>query len=238
MAAHALEEAAGREVPDEDFAAVVGGGEHFAVRGGGQGGDVARVACEHADRGAALDVPHADCAVGRAGAGEDVGGIGVPGCDVHVGVVAYEEAVGGDVGGGPEAGGAVGRGGKEVVPEGGEADVPDGAGVGAVNYELGEGGEVPEADGGVCGRGEKVAGCSGWVGLIGCVAVGLWCGFRDVDGWRERESVDRSGVSDETARLRGVVVGRIKRRCEWFVLKRPDSDIGFCRAHCGKGIVA
>lgn len=116
------------------------------------------MACEESDCIPSLDVPHAHAAVAVARSCEDVRRIGVPGAALDVAVVADKEAQRRDGRSGPETGGAVGRGGEEVVSQGREADVPDRGGVGAIGDKVSEGIEGPESDCTVCGTGEEVAG--------------------------------------------------------------------------------
>jgi hypothetical protein len=95
---------------------------------------------------------------------------------------------------GPQTRGAVSRSRDKVVPKRPEADVPDGRGVGFVDYDVGVRVEGPEADCAVCGGGEEVAGFA--IVLGGGEGVGLLLRGGEGDCRREREGVDRPGVSD------------------------------------------
>lgn len=91
VAAHAFEESAWSEVPDEDKTLVVGGREELAVIAAGQGADSASVAGEHAHGIAGGDGPHADGMV--TASGEDVGAIGMEADVVDILVVTDEDAL-------------------------------------------------------------------------------------------------------------------------------------------------
>lgn len=228
MAAHALEDPPGGQIPEEDPAGVVGGGEDLAAGAAGQGCDARRVAGKHAHGLPVTDGPHADGAVGTRG--EDVSAIGMESDDVDALLVAGEEAEGPDVVGGPESGGFVVACGDEVVAEGAPGEVPDGAVVGFVDDDLLEEVERPEADGGVGAGGEEpaVGGGGGGVGRRGT-------------GWRKGDGVDGTGVPDQTAGIGewGVVVSVVGIGSgDSFAVERPDADVGFRGAGCDEGIVA
>lgn len=86
MATHALLAAAGLEMPENDVACVIRGGERAPVGGAGQRRDVPRVAGEQAETVPTRRVPHADRLV--AGPREDVEIVGVKRHAIDVVLVA------------------------------------------------------------------------------------------------------------------------------------------------------
>lgn len=90
MAAHALQQSPGAEIPKDDGSRIVCGREDFSAGAAGQCRHVGCVACKHAHRVAVADGPHADHFV--AAAGEDVGAVWVESDGVNVEVMADEHA--------------------------------------------------------------------------------------------------------------------------------------------------
>lgn len=94
MAAHAFQSCARGEVPEENGTLIVCGGERLAVGTAFDGGDVARMSCEHAYRIATGDIPHTYVLVSGC---KDVCAVRVESTAIYVGVVRDEHSKWSDV---------------------------------------------------------------------------------------------------------------------------------------------
>jgi hypothetical protein len=123
MAAHALQQSSGCQIPQEDGSLIVCGCKKFTVSAAGQGCDIAGVTSEHPHSVTGGDRPHADRMVGAAS--EDVGGIGVEADAVHVLVMADENALLTNMVCNPETGGLIMSARNKVVTERSPLKIPN-----------------------------------------------------------------------------------------------------------------
>lgn len=145
VTAHTSEKFSGSELPEDDGALVVGGGEKLSVLGARERRDVAGVAGEHADGDAVGHLPHTNCLV--TAAGEDVSAVRVEGDNIDILVVAREYAQASNLVLAPETSCSITTPGHEVMSEWSPSDVPDGTFVAAINDHALPQPEMPETHG-------------------------------------------------------------------------------------------